>query len=518
LDFCIECVAEARGCAKHDFDLDLVEYIPMKECEKLLQKGYETFAQVLEKHGMEKDKIEKTIQELKKSSVPENVVPLGQIAFEKVLSFLKHQKLPCHQCKIAKPIQHEIVCKSGCGKRFCEWCLWNRYGRRIITCQLNAKWLCPCCTRECNCAACLRLRGIRPEDFVLEVNVPETELYTVASIEDIDSKILNSGITDKRPNPRPKQYNKSTKERPVVTPSKATEHLGPLGFVRRPGYPDWPCIEIVKPEVCPQVKKSEDGLVLVLFLCEHMTGWVPKESVIPWDALTSTSSNTSSTSNSPDNNNNSSSSSNGIHVEFNLNNISDPLVARKFLLAFDEALKIKKEKDTVRPASSTPPKKKRKISSKEKESEEPSKNKRKMSTDEKEPKPDVSQKPQDNLTGVNGRSSKKGGWEKKEKGKSEPNFQNGEPNGLSPTSKKRKKMEEEEEPYEPKEDIDPTDDLLEPEKKQRKGGGGRDRTTNRGGGGKRGRKPKASEDTSKGETSQSENNNEIPITSITRKH
>jgi hypothetical protein len=79
---------------------------------------------------------------------------------------------------------------------------------------------------------------------------------------------VKTGIADTRPRPRlfPKKSSLN-----VTTVAKRTwTHLGQLVFVRRNGYPDWPCIEVVRPELSPFPCKS-DGMTLVLFLCDQTT-------------------------------------------------------------------------------------------------------------------------------------------------------------------------------------------------------------------------------------------------------
>jgi hypothetical protein len=68
-------------------------------------------------------------------------------------------------------------------------CMWNRYGIKLIACEVNPNWNCPACEGKCNCAACLRERGIDPSTFVLDVVVPEMDLYSEASVDDIGTHI-----------------------------------------------------------------------------------------------------------------------------------------------------------------------------------------------------------------------------------------------------------------------------------------------------------------------------------------
>lgn len=71
-----------------------------------------------------------------------------------------------HQCKRRKLQNHIVNCSNAdCAKAYCAMCLWNRYGIKQFHAQRDKRWKCPCCLVTCNCAACLRKRGIDPKEY-----------------------------------------------------------------------------------------------------------------------------------------------------------------------------------------------------------------------------------------------------------------------------------------------------------------------------------------------------------------
>ncbi|KAI8924708.1 hypothetical protein BC831DRAFT_294735 [Entophlyctis helioformis] len=82
--------------------------------------------------------------------------------------------LYCHQCKISRQVQQEILChlclqlsikRKG---HYCVACLWNRYGENMYDLLPRRDWACPQCCRVCNCRTCLRERAVK--DFQLCVD------------------------------------------------------------------------------------------------------------------------------------------------------------------------------------------------------------------------------------------------------------------------------------------------------------------------------------------------------------
>jgi hypothetical protein len=47
----------------------------------------------------------------------------------------------CHQCKLKKQVAFIVTCHNGrCSKRFCGYCLWNRYCLRQVDIEKMKNW------------------------------------------------------------------------------------------------------------------------------------------------------------------------------------------------------------------------------------------------------------------------------------------------------------------------------------------------------------------------------------------
>lgn len=50
----------------------------------------------------------------------------------------------CHQCKLKKQVAFIVTCHNGrCSKRFCGYCLWNRYCLRQVDIEKMKNWKVP---------------------------------------------------------------------------------------------------------------------------------------------------------------------------------------------------------------------------------------------------------------------------------------------------------------------------------------------------------------------------------------
>lgn len=54
---------------------------------------------------------------------------------------------------------HLVTCTQ-CSKRFCDKCLWVRYGEPMYDLLAHKRFGCRVCLGDCNCAACRRVAGI----------------------------------------------------------------------------------------------------------------------------------------------------------------------------------------------------------------------------------------------------------------------------------------------------------------------------------------------------------------------
>eukprot|EP01114_Cavostelium_apophysatum_P021093 TRINITY_DN7257_c0_g1_i2.p1 TRINITY_DN7257_c0_g1~~TRINITY_DN7257_c0_g1_i2.p1 ORF type:complete len:863 (-),score=233.05 TRINITY_DN7257_c0_g1_i2:970-3477(-) len=148
IDMCMDCVAEGRKCG-HVKDLELAECIPNSECRKVLEAAKVLLAKYAEV-----------------PSVSNNSISVSSIAFARMELAKEEKSSYCHQCR--RPRQNSTICIcTKCSAKYCDTCLWGRYGIKIITCLQNRGWICLKCDNKCNCADCCRARGEDPYDPIL---------------------------------------------------------------------------------------------------------------------------------------------------------------------------------------------------------------------------------------------------------------------------------------------------------------------------------------------------------------
>ncbi|XP_019442790.1 PREDICTED: uncharacterized protein LOC109347408 isoform X1 [Lupinus angustifolius] len=72
----------------------------------------------------------------------------------------------CHQCR-QKTTDLVASCKNvknekPCTIKFCQKCLFNRYGEEVDQVELLSNWSCPKCRGNCNCSFCRKKQGLVP--------------------------------------------------------------------------------------------------------------------------------------------------------------------------------------------------------------------------------------------------------------------------------------------------------------------------------------------------------------------
>ncbi|XP_019452996.1 PREDICTED: uncharacterized protein LOC109354749 isoform X1 [Lupinus angustifolius] len=72
----------------------------------------------------------------------------------------------CHQCR-QKTTDFAASCKNErkgkpCPIKFCQKCLFNRYGEEAEQVDLLSDWKCPKCRGKCNCSCCRKKQGLVP--------------------------------------------------------------------------------------------------------------------------------------------------------------------------------------------------------------------------------------------------------------------------------------------------------------------------------------------------------------------
>lgn len=101
-----------------------------------------------------------------------------------------------------------VDCDQNCGKSYCAMCLWNRYGIKQIVAQRSKKWECPYCLKTCNCAACLRKRGVDPKEHeVLATYKALLEISVVIPPAFARNSDSVAGVCDSAPKPARSQGN-----------------------------------------------------------------------------------------------------------------------------------------------------------------------------------------------------------------------------------------------------------------------------------------------------------------------
>ena len=101
--------------------------IPMIECREVLAKAKEAY-QLLINHLDYKEPRQRRI--LKPRA--DNQLPVGLIAYARYLIWKEDQGAMCHQCKRPKMLSNQIICtQDSSHTRYCQDCLWNRYGVKV---------------------------------------------------------------------------------------------------------------------------------------------------------------------------------------------------------------------------------------------------------------------------------------------------------------------------------------------------------------------------------------------------
>jgi len=193
-DICLACIAEGRGCT-HNEQLVLMEHISMTDLRTVLKEGKSAFKAFMVATG-------------KSLPIPpqcdfNDQHSVASLAFQMVSRYKETEEFRCHQCKRRKRQYLTVDCPTrGCGKTFCAMCLWNRYGIQQYSAQRDKKWKCPLCKDTCNCAACLRKRGINPKDHEVLANMKA--LYDISVVLPAAFKKNSSaiaGVCDVAPKP-----------------------------------------------------------------------------------------------------------------------------------------------------------------------------------------------------------------------------------------------------------------------------------------------------------------------------
>jgi hypothetical protein len=195
-DICLTCVAEGRGCI-HNKDLVLMEYMSMREVKDVLENALTAHIELtLRLNSSQPQKVLK----LKFPEPTENSI--GSIAFDMVKRHQQEQREEwCHQCKLKKSINCIVTCQHGrCGKRFCGYCLWNRYCIRQIDVERTKSWKCLVCSGMCNCARCLRSRMEDPVNLCLKFD--ELDLVCIVPPYLSENENARGSIYDREPRPR----------------------------------------------------------------------------------------------------------------------------------------------------------------------------------------------------------------------------------------------------------------------------------------------------------------------------
>lgn len=207
-DVCIDCVARGRGCGVHRLDLDLMEYLSEEAVQKTYDEALEAYQTLISFFG-EENKQPVVTQRDEKS------VSMATIAYTKVLLNKEDkEKVMCHQCKRPKFKKDHSIC-SDCQKKFCEYCLWNRYGIKALDFQQFSKWTCLACQKICNCAVCLRERKEEaPPTFDFKSKIHP---LSHVAVELPDNLTESGAITDFAPNPRPPSKPREQKKRKIVS-------------------------------------------------------------------------------------------------------------------------------------------------------------------------------------------------------------------------------------------------------------------------------------------------------------
>jgi len=165
-------------------------------------------------------------------------ISVATIAFNRIELLKENEKEFCHQCKRPKLRADLAICSTCTGstpRKYCEACLWNRHAIRLIDCLRNRKWVCLFCSGLCNCAICLRIRGLDPYD-------PEALKFdqlqsSVQTLEEVAVGYVSSqltGRTDRRPRPVVKPRKSFKQKSREILPLRLSEQAS---FLRQPQQP-----------------------------------------------------------------------------------------------------------------------------------------------------------------------------------------------------------------------------------------------------------------------------------------
>jgi hypothetical protein len=190
-DVCLDCVAETRGCV-HNAQLKLMEYFSRKQIIISLKRSLDAYEKLCGIFKIEPDFIEKFTFGANHSA--------ATLAYNFVRHNTRQNKVPCHQCKIAKKSQFIVRCNT-CSFHYCAMCLWNRYAIKFVDASKDSVWTCPSCRKTCNCAACLRKRGLNPKEYsesvVAENNFVDVTVVLPPAFERSSEAVM--GVNDVKP-------------------------------------------------------------------------------------------------------------------------------------------------------------------------------------------------------------------------------------------------------------------------------------------------------------------------------
>lgn len=168
-DLCNRCFMLGRSCA-HPDKMRLKGYVSLSKQRKYIRRFYEVYNAAVRKlkemrqQGVEGLEAMDSIEEMPNPVDSEDnfvekreTLTTGTVAYNRFLALKAKVTKMCHSCKAAK--LDWLACPE-CETRYCNVCLWHRYGMRIGECrQLGETWECPRCNDACNCVACMRNRG-----------------------------------------------------------------------------------------------------------------------------------------------------------------------------------------------------------------------------------------------------------------------------------------------------------------------------------------------------------------------
>jgi hypothetical protein len=206
-DICLQCVAEGRGCV-HNTELTLHEALSMRLCKHVIDRSRLAHRELLARieqgataqPGLFLDLVPKF--QIKMPDQSEHSI--ATVAYSMVRRYHIDKDEWCHQCKLKKQVAFIVTCHNGrCSKRFCGYCLWNRYCLRQVDIEKMKNWKCLVCSGMCNCARCMRNRSEDSNNLQLKFDDPELsgDKIVVPNFLKENSKARGS-IYDREPRPR----------------------------------------------------------------------------------------------------------------------------------------------------------------------------------------------------------------------------------------------------------------------------------------------------------------------------